>query len=391
MKKIIVFLLCLTLCFSAGCKKNGKDNDDANYYPTKILEVGAQYDLSSFSEIQSVKNSSGEAVSCQGKIFNAEKEGDYVVEFADGSFMFIKVYPSEAPKMKFLENTDALLWKDGQKIYLPDPMVSDNVDDKIELSFKAWKENSPENLIPCDNGELQVQTETGEWYNVEYCAKDAVGNETKKVLKVYATGKYEIANFETSALVGIGQPDDGNVSNSQIHLLYNEDAKFVKDGAGSLKVAIDPYGNYTNSWPGVKYLTSKLSYRNFNGEGENPTGFYFDFYMPDIGIESPAGQGGNCEVMVSVYSRKEGVTTGSSTIIFTDASETDNWAHIEYDTWNRLEITSDMIKNNIENGTVDIADIDEIKIWVKAFSQEQSEQCGAAQKVFYIDNFNYMK
>ena len=389
-KKWMYSLLSAALLLTACTPSSSEEAPPPTYEKTVKVELGGQVQIEGAQDVTQVLSPFGEAVSVEGNVFTPAEVGNYRIVYADGQQQFVRVYESEAPVIKFLEDTTRLVWKDGMTVYLPEPQVTDNVDEDVDFTYTVYNDQQQE--IECVNRELKVTSTGGEWYEVRYLATDSVDNWTEESIKVYVAGKYEIANFETTASLGVFSIGDGAGANGHIHTSIQTDADYIKDGIGSLRVGIEPYGSFDSSWPGISLMSQTMQYSNFNGEGENPSGFSFDFYMPKLGINGDVGRGGNCELIVTFYTRNaSGAVIGSSTIVFSDEAPIDLPTHVDFNTWNHIKITKQSIIDGQESGQIDVENIDEIKFWVRAYTPAQATQCGAAEKVFYLDNMNYVK
>ena len=206
-RKWMYSLLSAALLLTACTPQSSEQSQAPAYEKTIKVEMGEIVAIEGEQAVSQVISPSGEKVLVESNAFTPTEVGNYRIVYEDGQQQFVRVYESQAPVIKFLEDTTRLVWKDGMTVYLPEPQVTDNVDDNVGFTYAVYNDKGKE--IECNNRELKVSSTGGEWYEVKYWASDSVDNLTEASIKVYVAGKYEIANFETTASLGSFSVGDG--------------------------------------------------------------------------------------------------------------------------------------------------------------------------------------
>ena len=155
MKRKWMYSLLSTALLLTACAPQSSEQSQAPAYEKTIkVEMGEIVAIEGEQTVSQVISPSGEKVSVESNAFKPTEVGNYRIVYEDGQQQFVRVYESEAPVIKFLEDTTRLVWKDVMTVYLPEPQVTDNVDENVDFSYAVYNDKGIE--IECINRELKV-------------------------------------------------------------------------------------------------------------------------------------------------------------------------------------------------------------------------------------------
>lgn len=393
MKKIIALFGAILLCVIpvVGC---GAEKGEI-YEETVVLEQGEEYRLEQDGVTCKVTDHNGEEVLLSDGIFKAEKEGDYLVEYDQGGTVrngIVKVYPTQAPVITLTENEDNVLWRTGYTYYLPEARVQDNVDPAPTLEVKVLDEQEKE--ISTDNGKIFVQTQDSLYSTVVFTAKDRVGNESVKKMRIYTTGETEISSFETLSLMSGWYASDNNRNDtSKYSLSYNTDsATNQESSSGNLKLDLlvreqENIDEGSTAWPGIFIEGADMPVSDISDEKYK--GISFDImYVTEDGRPYQL----NANVISTDKSQPDNMYANISRYIM----DAQHGTAIEQGKWTTVFLTKDIIRQNASikdpssgEGTFNFSELTRFYIWGQDIIQGTGGRTDFKVSL-YIDNIKYM-
>ena len=118
MKRKWMYSLLSTALLLTACTPQSSEQSQAPAYEKTIkVEMGEIVAIEGEQAVSQVISPLGEKVLVESNVFTPTEVGNYRIVYEDGQQQFVRVYESQAPVIKFLEDTTRLVWKDGMTVY----------------------------------------------------------------------------------------------------------------------------------------------------------------------------------------------------------------------------------------------------------------------------------